>query len=181
MLPEDLLDYGCAKCFGGEIDFARQTMAIQRIEKCIKRKLEEAMNFTLRMQQGECERASKSSAAENLEMKRASEAATLQQKRAADEAELEWQKWLENASVFKRRIYWCGGAAGILFIGLGSSLMLWGMAAGFGMASSNQVELSPFGGFVTIAVFGAGFLAAGILLKWLSKKMTQDDARKNPK
>ena len=63
-LPENLLDYGCARCFGGQIDFSKQTQAVEQSQVSLKEKLEEALTFTLQIQQHEQERVLKAAADE---------------------------------------------------------------------------------------------------------------------
>jgi hypothetical protein len=44
-LPEELLDYGCAKCFGGGVDFGRQKAALESISSQTTDKLKEAVSL----------------------------------------------------------------------------------------------------------------------------------------
>jgi len=44
-LPEELLDYGCAKCFGGEVDFSRQQSALESVSSHATAKLKEAISL----------------------------------------------------------------------------------------------------------------------------------------
>ena len=45
-LPEELLDYGCAKCFGGQVDFARQREVVESVSGATSSKLQEAVTST---------------------------------------------------------------------------------------------------------------------------------------
>ena len=74
-LPENLLDYGCAKCFGGQIDFSRQAQAVQQIQASNKPKLEQALNFALRFQKDELERTSRAAAVQAEKLQKNKEAA----------------------------------------------------------------------------------------------------------
>lgn len=77
-LPENLLDYGCAKCFGGQVDFAKQNQALERIRSATLVKLEEAINFTLQLQEDETQRVSQAVIAEAAERQEKSEASDSQ-------------------------------------------------------------------------------------------------------
>jgi hypothetical protein len=55
-MPENLLDYGCAKCFGGELDFAKQNAALEVIQAPISEQLRLATDFTLKLQRLEVEK-----------------------------------------------------------------------------------------------------------------------------
>ena len=52
-LPERLLDYGCAKCFGGQISFERQQRALESISAGIAQELEAAIGLTLALPEAE--------------------------------------------------------------------------------------------------------------------------------
>jgi hypothetical protein len=45
VLPEELLDYGCARCFGAQVDFARQRQALELISSGTSGKLKEAITL----------------------------------------------------------------------------------------------------------------------------------------
>jgi hypothetical protein len=97
-LPENLLDYGCAKCFGGQIDFAKQALAIEQVRSSVKEKMQHSVELTLKLQQIEREAAEKA------------------RKAAAAEKE---QESVESANVTKKG---CGGCliawGGIALIGV---------------------------------------------------------------
>jgi hypothetical protein len=75
-LPENLLDYGCAKCFGSQIDFASQARAVQLVQASIRERVEQALRFTLKIQKDEREAAAKAVLAESAERKKKSEEAS---------------------------------------------------------------------------------------------------------
>jgi len=52
-LPECLLDYGCAKCFGGMVSLERQRMALEAVRPTIVRELEPAVRLTLELPKAE--------------------------------------------------------------------------------------------------------------------------------
>jgi hypothetical protein len=54
-LPENLLDYGCAKCFGGQIDFSKQALAVEQVRGSTKDKMRQSLELTLTLQQIERE------------------------------------------------------------------------------------------------------------------------------
>jgi hypothetical protein len=58
-LPENLLDYGCAKCFGGKIDFSRQALAVASVGDSIRANMEHALALTLSLQRIQREQAAK--------------------------------------------------------------------------------------------------------------------------
>jgi hypothetical protein len=46
-LPERLVDYGCARCFGGEVSLQRQQAALEGVQEAIERELAPALSLTL--------------------------------------------------------------------------------------------------------------------------------------
>jgi hypothetical protein len=66
-LPEHLLDYGCAKCFGGQLDFARQAQAIKQVQSSATTKLRASLEFTLQLQRAEIEATESAAKAAALE------------------------------------------------------------------------------------------------------------------
>jgi hypothetical protein len=53
VLPERLLDYGCAKCFGGQISFDHQRRALEAISTVVAQEMESAINLTLALSDAE--------------------------------------------------------------------------------------------------------------------------------
>ncbi len=52
-LPETLVDYGCAKCFGGQVSFERQQGALEGVLAAITPKLEAAISLTHELPEAE--------------------------------------------------------------------------------------------------------------------------------
>ena len=73
LLPENLLDYGCAKCFGGQIDFSKQALAVEQVRGSIKDKMRQSLELTLALKQIEQE---------------AKEAAAAKKQKAAEQSEI---------------------------------------------------------------------------------------------
>ena len=59
LLPENLLDYGCAKCFGGEIDFSKQALAVEFVRESVGDKIRRALELTLNLERMQKEEASR--------------------------------------------------------------------------------------------------------------------------
>jgi hypothetical protein len=54
-LPEELLDYGCAKCFGGQVDFVQQQKALELVSLKTGSKLKEAVTMVQAIPAAEAE------------------------------------------------------------------------------------------------------------------------------
>jgi hypothetical protein len=50
-LPEELLDYGCAKCFGGQVDFSRQQAVLSNVQASCESRLKKAIEVTKNLAQ----------------------------------------------------------------------------------------------------------------------------------
>lgn len=50
-MPENLLDYGCSRCFGGAVDFKQQTLAVEKIQTAINERLRISLEFAVQMQE----------------------------------------------------------------------------------------------------------------------------------
>jgi len=62
-LPEQLLDYGCARCFGSQLDFNKQITSIAEVNLAFREELTVSLLFTLRIQREETEAIERAQAA----------------------------------------------------------------------------------------------------------------------
>ena len=74
-LPEELLDYGCAMCFGGQVDFARQREAVASVSAATSSKFKEAVALAQTLPSVEEELMQREAAVEAVEAEKKQELA----------------------------------------------------------------------------------------------------------
>jgi hypothetical protein len=143
-LPERLMDYGCARCFGGQVSLERQQAALEGVLDAIARELRPAVDLTLAIP-----------GAERRVQEQRLIAGKTQEEASRKQQEMESKKPAPGQ--------------GIALLALSVGLAVWAFAS-CDLQTPSEADMGWDMGWALILLVGAGFALVSGIMKFFDRR-----------